>query len=250
MEINMKKIILTFFLFMILAPIHLLAQIVEYQPESDTLFVTTTTVPHFELVKIHKDTTDILELYVYDGDDRNYLTDFKSSEGAYNNIKVSVDNSDDQFEYIVQTLRPPDETLNEMNFDSLTGIDNDWAEFRFLALQNSVVVDSITYSIEQKFGLSVEDENLPSQISLSQNYPNTFNPSTSIRFDLREPAAISLVVYDLLGREVDRLIDSELLSSGIHQRIWEPSSDIGSGIYIYQVKTDGQIKTRKMTLIK
>lgn len=79
-------------------------------------------------------------------------------------------------------------------------IDNDWAEFRFLVLQNSVVVDSVTYSIEQQFGLSVEDENLPSQINLSQNYPNPFNPSTSIRFDLRELAAISLVVYDLLGR--------------------------------------------------
>lgn len=240
--------LLTIIIFII--PVHIFAQIVAYQPESDTLFVRTTTVPHYELVKTQTDTTDVLELYVYDGDGRNYPIDFESSVGAYNNIKVSVDNSDDQYEYIVQYLCPPEETLIEMNFDSLTGIDSDWAEFRFLVLQNSEVVDCITYSIEQQFGLSVVDENLPSQINLSQNYPNPFNPSTSIRFELREPAAISLMVYDLLGREVDRLIDSELLSSGIHQRVWEPSPDIGGGIYVYQIRSGEKVKTRKMTLIE
>jgi hypothetical protein len=46
------------------------------------------------------------------------------------------------------------------------------------------------------------------------------------------------------------MIDSERLPAGTHQRAWEPHSDVESGIYFYQIRTDGQIKTRKMTLIK
>lgn len=86
--------------------------------------------------------------------------------------------------------------------------------------------------------------------SLNQPPDNPFNPSTFIRFELREPATILLKVYDLLGREVDRLIDSELIPKGTHQRTWEPASDVGSGIYFYQIRAGGQIKTKKMMLVK
>ena len=84
---------------------------------------------------------------------------------------------------------------------------------------------------------------------LAQNYPNPFNPETRILFTLPNADVVSLMVYDLMGRQVARLIDAKRLEAGTHTVSFS-GWDLSSGIYFYQLRTSGAIHTRKMTLVK
>ncbi|MBL7191732.1 M6 family metalloprotease domain-containing protein [bacterium] len=89
---------------------------------------------------------------------------------------------------------------------------------------------------------------LPDETVLKGNYPNPFNNSTVIGFELRDAGEISLVVYDIQGREVQSLVTGHL-SSGQHEVIWN-AEDFSSGIYFAKLKADNFTQTRKMLLIK
>jgi hypothetical protein len=89
---------------------------------------------------------------------------------------------------------------------------------------------------------------VPSSFVLAQNYPNPFNPSTAIRFDLAEAGHVSLAVYDMIGRKVAMLIDSELPARQ-HEVIWN-ASGLPSGVYFYTLQSDGFRSTRSMLLVE
>ena len=103
--------------------------------------------------------------------------------------------------------------------------------------------------------ISVEDVagSCPSSFNLAQNYPNPFNPVSTIRYDLPKAADVTLVVYDLIGREVTRLVDNHL-QSGYHQVQWDGRDrrglKIASGIYIARLVTPQYSKSIKMLLLK
>jgi len=88
---------------------------------------------------------------------------------------------------------------------------------------------------------------------LYQNVPNPFNPSTTVRYELRGPGIVSLVVYDVAGRMVKRLVD-ENKPGGVHTVTWDGTSESGSrvssGIYFYKLETLNYVQTRKMVLLK
>jgi len=88
---------------------------------------------------------------------------------------------------------------------------------------------------------------------LYQNVPNPFNPSTQIRYELREPARVTLSVFDVAGRLVRRLV-SEDRPGGVHTVGWDGISDggarVSSGVYFYKLETSGFVQTRKMLLLK
>ena len=96
--------------------------------------------------------------------------------------------------------------------------------------------------------ISAEDGDIPTNFTLSQNYPNPFNPSTKISFELKEFGHARLVVYDMLGREVARLVD-EPLSANTYTINFD-ASDLSSGIYVYGLEFGGQRLNGKMTLLK
>ena len=81
-----------------------------------------------------------------------------------------------------------------------------------------------------------------------QNYPNPFNPTTQVRFTLPQQSEMSLVVYDMLGREVARLVD-EVLQAG-EQTVRFDASNLANGVYIYRLNANQQERVRMMTLIK
>jgi len=83
---------------------------------------------------------------------------------------------------------------------------------------------------------------------LEQNYPNPFNPATEFAFRLERAAAVALVIYDLAGREVDRLVDREL-GAGRHQVTWQPR-DLASGTYFYRLRAGDVDAVKKCTLLK
>jgi hypothetical protein len=93
--------------------------------------------------------------------------------------------------------------------------------------------------------------NYPAQFSLDQNYPNPFNPTTIIKYTLPHVGtqhAVSLQVFDLLGREVATLVN-EKKSAGSYEAIWN-ASGLASGVYFYQLRAGNFIETRKMLLMK
>ena len=86
-------------------------------------------------------------------------------------------------------------------------------------------------------------------LKLFQNFPNPFNPSTTIRFDIKTSGNVSLKVFDILGREVAVLVD-ENLRAGSYEQVFD-AKDLPSGVYVYSMNVDGkQIGVRRMTLVK
>ena len=84
--------------------------------------------------------------------------------------------------------------------------------------------------------------------ALEQNHPNPFNPATNIAFSLDRAGPVSLVVYDLAGREVDRLVSGER-QVGRHVVTWQPRG-MASGTYVYRLRADGVDVSRKCSLLK
>jgi hypothetical protein len=78
------------------------------------------------------------------------------------------------------------------------------------------------------------DFGMPEEYELHQNYPNPFNPTTTIQFDLPEPALVTLKIYNTLGQEVATLFDQEEMSDGI-QEIDFTAAELASGVYFYRI---------------
>ena len=88
----------------------------------------------------------------------------------------------------------------------------------------------------------------PLAYKLSQNYPNPFNPSTRIAYDVAKSGDVRLSVYNLLGQEVSTLVDG-YQSAGRHTVIFD-ASHMASGTYFYILRSDGNVITKKMVLLK
>ena len=95
---------------------------------------------------------------------------------------------------------------------------------------------------------SVTEADVPEAFILSQNFPNPFNPTTTIQFELPETAEVSLAVYDMLGQEVLRL-ESGTVAAGSHKYSVDASM-LPSGTYLYRLVTPGFSQSRRMTLLK
>ena len=95
---------------------------------------------------------------------------------------------------------------------------------------------------------------VPTTFELGQNFPNPFNPSTTIRYGLPKAGLVSLTVYNLLGEEIAVLIDTEYKDEGYHSVIWDGKDESGeamaSGVYIYQMRIGAIAVTKKMAFIK
>jgi hypothetical protein len=94
---------------------------------------------------------------------------------------------------------------------------------------------------------------LPKTTQLYDNYPNPFNPTTTLRYDLAKNTQVSLVIYNMLGQKIKTLVDAAK-PAGYHSAAWDGTNDSGmkvaSGIYFFEFKADGYAKTNKMILMK
>ena len=94
---------------------------------------------------------------------------------------------------------------------------------------------------------------LPREYALSQNYPNPFNPLTSIQYALPEAGQVELVVYNIMGHQVRRLVSGRK-EAGYHKVLWNGRDDSGrevpSGIYFLRVQAGEFIQTKRMVLLK
>ncbi len=144
--------------------------------------------------------------------------------------------------------------LNENEYyDIITaytlGDGNDPLNSIAVARQNVVRTINAYFSNFGQFPVSVnEDEFVVNDFQLYQNYPNPFNPGTIIRYQIPEAGFVSLIVYDVLGREVAILVD-EFRNADNYEVMFD-GSGLASGIYFYQLKTSSHIETKKMILIR
>ena len=96
---------------------------------------------------------------------------------------------------------------------------------------------------------NVHDKNItPMDFALYQNFPNPFNPSTTIKFDLPVSDIVQIKVYDILGREITTLVN-EFKNAGKYDLRFD-ASNLASGIYVYQIKAGKFIQSKKMMLVK
>ena len=104
-----------------------------------------------------------------------------------------------------------------------------------------------------KYSKEIEvDINLPTRFQLEQNYPNPFNPVTFIKYQLPHKSFVTLKVFDILGKEVETLVNEEK-DAGFYQLSFDASFASGgltSGVYFYTLQTENYSTTKKMILLK
>jgi len=113
---------------------------------------------------------------------------------------------------------------------------------------SGTVHDYCTIKYSQGVGIKKISTEIPSSFSLSQNYPNPFNPITRIRFDLPKNVNVKLTIYDMLGREVETIVN-EQLNAGSYEVSWD-GTKYTSGVYYYRLQTEEFINTKSMILVK
>ena len=101
--------------------------------------------------------------------------------------------------------------------------------------------------------LSTLGEGIPTEFALHENYPNPFNPSTTLRFDLPELSDVNVIIYNMLGQKV-KTFNMQSTPAGYHTIKWDATNDygdpVGAGVYLYQLQANQFVKTRKMILLK
>jgi hypothetical protein len=95
---------------------------------------------------------------------------------------------------------------------------------------------------------------LPKQFAMLGNYPNPFNPTTQLKFQLPEQQQVTIYIYNTVGRLVKKLLSNESFAQGEHAVTWDATDETGrnvaSGMYIYRFSAGNYVKSGKMLLLK
>jgi len=141
------------------------------------------------------------------------------------------------------------EDLEEL-FDYEFEIGSD-IQLKVVVTDNAQATDEDIIDLEVTEAQKMSAKPLPKGFKLEQNYPNPFNPVTTISFQLPKSSNVTLVIYNIQGREVARLVDG-YVGAGYHSITWDAST-AASGIYIYRLQSrlaGGFSDTKRMLLIK
>lgn len=124
-----------------------------------------------------------------------------------------------------------------------------------LSDSNASALESNFVGVNWTIGSNTLNNDSPEIYSygLSANYPNPFNPSTTISYSIASPGEVSIVVYDMMGRHVRTLV-SDFATPGSYDVIWDAKNDQGSsvaaGMYLYEMVSGDFVEVNKMLLVK
>jgi len=137
-----------------------------------------------------------------------------------------------------------------------------WFGFSFMYLRDDVnavpqdrfeIAKDVFGWMQNATNSNVTDAKIPSAYALAQNFPNPFNPSTTIRFDMREKGFMTLRIYNVAGRLVRTLVEG-VKDAGSYNVAWDGMNDRGgavaSGIYFYKMETANWNMTKKMVMLR
>ena len=118
---------------------------------------------------------------------------------------------------------------------------------------NICYFDNISFSPSNSVGVDNRSETLPQGFALEQNFPNPFNPFTTLRYDLPEDALVNITIYDMMGRVVSNLVSSQQ-RAGYKSIQWNATNSTGqpvsAGLYLYTIEAGQFRQTKKMVLLK
>ena len=121
------------------------------------------------------------------------------------------------------------------------------------ASDTSATIDTVVTVTTDSTNLAVDVAGVPHEFALRGNYPNPFNPETSIMFSLDITSPIEVKIYSILGQEISTL-HSGILESGYHSMVWNGTDQfgksVGSGVYIYRIVSGNRALTGKMMMLK
>ncbi len=120
-----------------------------------------------------------------------------------------------------------------------------WGKLHFYSGDSTLVSSTV--------GIHRSGKTTPAQFELYHNYPNPFNPTTTIKFTLPRAAKVRLEIFNILGQRVRTLVNGKL-PAGVRQVQWDGRNDAGqamaSGVYIYRLRAGNHIQSRKMLLLR
>lgn len=173
------------------------------------------------------------------GVSKYYVYRSNSDQGKYGFEKIAeVNNSTTWTDYSYTAPNDPDPIIYKL-FYRVTAINSSGYE--------SVMSNEVEVGLDYLFKNGSDDKTL-FKYSLENNYPNPYNPSTTINYELAEDTKVVLKVYDILGREVAELVN-EKKSAGIHKVNFN-ASHLPSGVYLYRIETEHYSDSKKMLLLK
>jgi hypothetical protein len=192
---------------------------------------------------------------------KNTVDNGQDSLSGYGNVKISSSSSSaeknvvplgyySEWTSFTIPLTANDWGLTESGWDSLLSdvteisiqMDGQWNYYDRSGLDN--------FSINP-FSSDVKPyliDSHPSKYKLDQNYPNPFNPTTRIRFSVHELSFVKLKVYDIVGNEIETLVNQEKPAGSYEVQF--SAVDLPSGVYFYRIQAGGFIDTKKMILLK
>ncbi|MCW9066137.1 MAG: T9SS type A sorting domain-containing protein [Ignavibacteriaceae bacterium] len=162
--------------------------------------------------------------------------------GSYEDaVQYVLERANDNNNFIEVTKALADN--NENKAYSLLSEKVDHTEIVYFRIKQINKDGSVIYSDVVKVGQGIVDD-----LIIGQNFPNPFNPSTSIEFELIQDSDVEVKVYNLAGKEI-ALLHKGFLSMGVHQFTFD-ASGLSSGVYLYQIITPLSTQTRKMIFAK
>ena len=182
---------------------------------------------------------------------------FITWSGELNSFSIETDLQDGHLKFAAASANP----------DGQTEV---FAILHFIVSDNFLLNQSTTISLDQiKLNENIEYNDiiaqvmsvtnvnepteLPREYALSQNFPNPFNPTTTLRYDLPEQRFVHLTIYNQLGQPIRTLVNREE-SAGYKSVVWDARDNNGkqvsTGIYFYRIEVNGFTQTRKMVLLK
>ncbi|MDR3668944.1 MAG: T9SS type A sorting domain-containing protein [Ignavibacteriaceae bacterium] len=185
------------------------------------------------------------------GDDFLKNNQFDSAIVAYNNVikntTASYEGISARFEKLFAYLHiKKDLTTASQILSEIKGLNSEDSEVQMRIELADRLINGLS-KVMKKNAKTVK-VNIPTTYELYQNYPNPFNPSTTIRYQIPNPGFVTLKVYDILGREVITLVN-EYKIEGSYDFTFD-ASRFSSGVYIYQVRVNDFVSSKKMLLVK
>jgi len=169
----------------------------------------------------------------------SYINTYALRDGQGKGIWPGIFSSEDSIflatDSILQSWRS-----DTLNVSGMLTYESACADYALAKLQQ--IHDTLTTILSQN------EYQINSNFQLYSNYPNPFNPSTTITFRLPKSSQVTLKILNILGEEVTILISGQL-HSGIHSATWD-ATGFASGVYFYELRTDHDVEMRKMILMK
>jgi len=142
----------------------------------------------------------------------------------------------------IQATAYPQTALNFFKFYGHNNINFDNGS------SQSNVIYWILTRMYNPIGINTISNEIPARFNLYQSYPNPFNPSATIKFDLSKQSTVKLIIYDAIGREIAVLVNGDL-KAGTYSADWNASGS-ASGVYFYKLESGDFVQTKKMILVK